>query len=99
LITAIGAEDIGAASLANPFNAMTSELVASLNPDVILVMTKGLQSVGGLSGLVELPGIAQTAAGKNKRVITVDDSLLLSFGPRTPDLLKKLDAAMTKAMQ
>ena len=78
---------------------MTSELVASLNPDVILVMTKGLQSVGGVSGLVELPGIAQTAAGKNKRVIAVDDSLLLSFGPRTPDLLKKLDAAMTKAIK
>ena len=99
LITAIGAQDVGAATLANPFNAMTSELVASLNPDVILVMSKGLQSVGGLKGLVELPGIAQTDAGKNKRVIAVDDSLLLSFGPRTPDLLSKLSAAMAKAMK
>ncbi len=99
LITAIGAQDVGAANLANPFNAMTSELVASLDPDVILVMSKGLQSVGGLKGLVELPGIAQTAAGKNKRVIAVDDSLLLSFGPRTPDLLSKLSAAMAKAMK
>ena len=99
LITAIGAQDVGAATLANPFNAMTSELSASLNPDVILVMSKGLQSVGGLKGLVELPGIAQTDAGKNKRVIAVDDSLLLSFGPRTPDLLSKLSAAMAKAMK
>ena len=99
LITAIGAQDVGAATLANPFNAMTSELIASLNPDVILVMSKGLQSVGGLKGLVELPGIAQTDAGKNKRVIAVDDSLLLSFGPRTPDLLSKLNAAMAKAMK
>lgn len=99
LISAIGAEDIGAATLANPFNAMTSELVASLNPDLILVMTKGLQSVGGLNGLLELPGIAQTDAAKNKRVIAVDDSLLLSFGPRTPDLLSKLSAAMAKAMK
>lgn len=99
LITAIGAQDIGAATLANPFNAMTSELIASLNPDVILVMSKGLQSVGGLKGLVELPGIAQTDAGKNKRVIAVDDSLLLSFGPRTPDLLSKLSAAMAKVMK
>lgn len=99
LITAIGAQDVGAATLANPFNAMTSELIASLNPDVILVMSKGLQSVGGLKGLVELPGIAQTDAGKNKRVIAVDDSLLLSFGPRTPDLLSKLSVAMAKAMK
>ena len=78
---------------------MTSELIASLNPDVILVMSKGLKSVGGLKGLVELPGVAQTDAGKNKRVIAVDDSLLLSFGPRTPDLLSKLSAAMAKAMK
>ena len=99
LIGAVGALDVGAATLANPFNAMTSELVASLNPDVILVMSKGLQSVGGVSGLVQLPGIAQTSAAKNKRVIAVDDSLLLSFGPRTPDLLSKLSAAMAKAMK
>ncbi|MCX6444522.1 MAG: ABC transporter substrate-binding protein [Actinobacteria bacterium] len=97
LIAAIGAEDVGAATLSKPFSAMTSELIASLNPDVILVMSKGLQSVGGVSGLVQLPGIAQTTAGKNRRVIAVDDSLLLSFGPRTPDLLQKLSIAMARA--
>jgi len=99
LIGAVGALDVGAATLTNPFSAMTSELVASLNPDVILVMSKGLQSVGGVSGLVQLPGIAQTAAAKNRRVIAVDDSLLLSFGPRTPDLIEQLSAAMAKAMK
>jgi iron complex transport system substrate-binding protein len=99
LISAVGALDVGAATLANPFSAMTSELLASLNPDVILVMTKGLQSVGGVSGLVQLPGIAQTAAAKKRRVIAVDDSLLLSFGPRTPDLIEQLSAAMAKAMK
>ena len=99
LIGAVGALDVGAATLANPFSAMTSELVASLNPDVLLVMSKGLQSVGGVSGLVQLPGIAQTAAAKNRRVIAVDDSLLLSFGPRTPDLIEQLSVAMAKAMK
>jgi iron complex transport system substrate-binding protein len=99
LIAAIGAQDVGAQTLTKPFNAMTSELLASLNPDLILVMTKGLQSVGGVAGLVELPGIAQTDAGRNKRVISVDDSLLLSFGPRTPDLINKMSAALKKAMK
>ena len=99
LISAVGALDVGAATLTNPFSAMTSELLASLNPDVILVMSKGLQSVGGVSGLVQLPGIAQTAAAKNRRVIAVDDSLLLSFGPRTPDLIEQLSVAMAKAMK
>jgi len=99
LISAVGALDVGAATLTNPFSAMTSELLASLNPDVLLVMSKGLQSVGGVSGLVQLPGIAQTTAAKNKRVIAVDDSLLLSFGPRTPDLIEQLSVAMAKAMK
>ena len=99
LISAVGALDVGAATLTNPFSAMTSERLASLNPDVLLVMSKGLQSVGGVSGLVQLPGIAQTAAAKNRRVIAVDDSLLLSFGPRTPDLIEQLSAAMAKVMK
>ena len=87
LISAIGAIDVGAASLPRPFNTMTAESLATLNPDVIIVMTKGLESVGGVSGLLKLPGVAQTRAGKNQAIIDVDDSLLLSFGPRTPSLV------------
>jgi iron complex transport system substrate-binding protein len=90
LILAIGAVDVGAASLPRPFNTMTAESLATLNPDVIIVMTKGLQSVGGVSGLLKLPGVAQTTAGKNQAIIDVDDSLLLSFGPRTPSLVVAL---------
>jgi len=99
LISAIGAVDVGAGALANPFNSMTSESMVSLNPEVILVMTKGLASIGGVAGLVELPGVAQTEAGKKRRIVAVDDSLLLSFGPRTPDLLVQLQKAVERAMQ
>jgi iron complex transport system substrate-binding protein len=95
LIEAIGATDVGAQSLPNPFNTMTAESLATLNPDVIIVMTKGLQSVGGISGLLQLPGVAQTQAGKNQAVIDVDDSLLLSYGPRTPSLVTALAKAVT----
>lgn len=94
LIQAVGALDVGAQTLKHPFNTLTAESLAALNPDVILVMTKGLESVGGLSGLLKLPGVAQTKAGKNHAVIDVDDSLLLSFGPRTPSLVKALSKAM-----
>jgi iron complex transport system substrate-binding protein len=94
LIEAIGATDVGAKSLPNPFNTMTAESLATLNPDVIIVMTKGLQSVGGISGLLKLPGVAQTKAGKNQAVIDVDDSLLLSYGPRTPSLVTALARAV-----
>mgnify|MGYP000147068809 FL=1 len=93
LINATGAIDIGAQQLDKPFTPLTAETMAQLNPDLILVMIAGLESVGGVSGLVELPGIAQTGAGKNRQVVAVDDSLLLSFGPRTPSLISELAAA------
>jgi len=98
LIQGIGAVDIGAQALKNPFNPLTAESLARMNPDVLLVMTKGLESVGGVDGLIKLPGVAQTTAGKNRAVIDVDDSLLLSFGPRTPSLLNQLAAAVSKVM-
>jgi iron complex transport system substrate-binding protein len=96
LLEAIGAIDVGAQTLDRPFNTLTAESLAELNPDVILVMSKGLESVGGIEGLLKLPGVAQTAAGKNSAVIDVDDSLLLSFGPRTPSLVDALAKAISK---
>jgi iron complex transport system substrate-binding protein len=93
LIEATGATDVGAQKLSKPFTPLTAETMAQLNPDLILVMIGGLESVGGVSGLVELPGIAQTPAGKNRQIVAVDDSLLLSFGPRTPSLISELATA------
>lgn len=94
MLQSIGAIDIGAQSLSRPFNTLTAESLALLDPDVLLVMTKGLESVGGVNGLIKLPGVAQTKAGKNRAIIDVDDSLLLSFGPRTPSLVEALAQAL-----
>lgn len=96
LLDSIAAVDVGAAQLERPFNTLTAESLAALNPDVILVMSKGLESVGGVEGLLALPGVAQTNAGKNSAIIDVDDSLLLSFGPRTPSLVQALASAFSK---
>ena len=94
LINTIGGSDIGAKTLKNPFNPLTSEALIAANPDVFLVMTIGLKSVGGVPGFMKLPGVAQTNAGKNKKILSVDDSLLLSFGPRTPDLLARMSISL-----
>ena len=99
LIAAIGATDVGAAALPHAFNTLTAEALVAAKPDVILVMSKGLESVGGASGLIKLPGIAQTPAGINSRIIDVDDSLLLSFGPRTPSLVTAMSKALVEVMK
>ena len=99
LITAINSVDAGAEFSKDPFTPVSAEVLAELNPDVILVMSKGLSSVGGVAGLKALPGVAQTTAGKKGRILAVDDSLLLSFGPRTPDLILQMAASVDELMK
>lgn len=98
LLAGIGAIDIGAEQGFKAFTPLTSEALIEATPQVLLVMSKGLDSVGGVDGLVKLPGVAQTEAGKARRVVAVDDSLLLSFGPRTPALMELLAKAISSQM-
>lgn len=90
LINAVGSVDVGAQALKDPFTPLSAEVMANLDPQVLLVMTEGLKSVGGVAGLRTLPGIAQTEAGRTGRVITVEDTKLLEFGPETLDVLASI---------
>ncbi|MFD4140442.1 hemin ABC transporter substrate-binding protein [Streptomyces sp. NPDC058572] len=91
LLEAAGAVDAGKESgLTQDFTAITSEALAKAAPDAILVMSKGLASVNGMDGLLKIPGVAQTPAGMDRRVVTIDDGVLLSYGPRTDQVLKSL---------
>lgn len=95
LITAIGGIDAGSSSgITEQFLPITSEAMIAASPDVLLVMSDGLSSVGGVDGVEKIPGIAQTPAGRNKRVVDMADSVLLSFGPNTGRVL----TALTKAV-
>ncbi|MFD7982619.1 hemin ABC transporter substrate-binding protein [Kitasatospora indigofera] len=95
LIEAAGGEDAGtAAGLTGDFTPLTSEALVKAAPDAILVMSKGLQSVGGVDGLLKLPGVAQTPAGLDRRIVSVEDGKLLSYGPRTPEVLRSIAAQL-----
>ncbi|GGQ61720.1 heme/hemin ABC transporter substrate-binding protein [Streptomyces pilosus] len=88
LIEAAGAVDAGAGSgLEKDFTAITSEALVKAAPDAVLVMAKGLESVGGVDGLVKIPGVAQTPAGMDRRIVSVEDGVLLNYGPRTDQVL------------
>ncbi|WP_295629287.1 hemin ABC transporter substrate-binding protein [uncultured Corynebacterium sp.] len=76
------------------FTPLTPEALVKAAPETVIVMTHGLDSIGGPSGLTTLPGMSQTPAGANVSVLDVPDSQLLSFGPETPRVL----AAMADAL-
>lgn len=64
------------------FKPLTPEALLNHNPDVLLLFDTGMKSIGGVEGLLKIPGVSQTKAGKNKAFIAMDGSLLSGFGPR-----------------
>lgn len=95
LISALGGLDVAAEIGLVGQRPMTDEAMVAANPELILVMTGGLESVGGVDGLLESkPAIALTAAGQNRRFVDMADGEILSFGPRTAATLDALARAI-----
>ncbi|MCR6689261.1 ABC transporter substrate-binding protein [Cellulomonas sp.] len=95
LIDAVGAVDVAGEIGWTGMKPVTDEGLVKAAPDVVLVMTHGLESVGGVDGLLErLPAVAGTPAGQHRRVVDMADDEVLSFGPRTADVLDALAVAL-----
>ncbi|WP_419793131.1 heme/hemin ABC transporter substrate-binding protein [Serratia fonticola] len=75
------------------YRPLSQEGVIASAPDLLLVTTDGVHSIGGQENLWLLPGMALTPAGKNRRVLIVDDMALLGFGLETPQALGLLRKA------
>jgi iron complex transport system substrate-binding protein len=82
------------------YKPLTAEAVAASGADAIVFLSAGLESIGGVDGALKLPGVAATPAGRARRIVAVDDQLLLSFGPRLAEglwqLVQQLHPALTR---
>jgi len=95
LVDALGGVDVAKEIDWTGMKPMTDEALVAANPDLILVMTDGIESAGGVDGLLETkPAIGLTNAGKNRRFVDMADGEILSFGPRTPGVLDALARAV-----
>lgn len=81
------------------FKPLTPEALVQGNPDVILLFDSGLASLGGVEGLLAVPGVVQTTAGKNKAVIALDGGLISNFGPRTGEAALALNKALAEKVK
>ncbi len=72
------------------YKPLTPEALVSAAPDVILLPAGGLKSIGGIEAALSLPGVVDTPAGKNRKIVTVEDMLLLGFTPRLAAGVKDL---------
>lgn len=90
IIQAAGGVDAAAEAGIVGWQPLTPEALVAADPDVYLVMDRGLAVVGGIEGLLEIPGMAQTRAGQGPYVISMADLYLLGFGPRLPEAIADL---------
>jgi iron complex transport system substrate-binding protein len=80
------------------FKPLTPEAVIAANPDVILVTDQGMKAVGGIGGVLRFPGISQTRAGKEQKIVSLEAMYLLGFGPRMPLAVAELNLLLQRAM-
>lgn len=81
------------------FKPLTPEAVIAAQPDIVLLTEQGMQVVGGVDGVLKLPGLAHTPAGQKRRIVALEAMFMLGFGPRLPQALAALDQVFTKTMQ
>lgn len=72
------------------YKTYNTEALVAANPDVILMFNFGLSSLGGAEGIANMPGVKLTKAGKNKRIVSMDASLLNNYSLRLPEAISKL---------
>lgn len=95
LIDSLGGHDVAKEIDWKGMKPVNDEGIIAAQPDLILMMSDGLKSVGGVDGLLErLPAIAETPAGQQRRIVDMLDSQILSYGPRTAEVLNSLAVAI-----
>ena len=93
IIEAAGGIDAAAETGIVGWESLTPEALVAIDPEVYLVMDRGLEAIGGLEGLLAIPGMAETRAGRSRYVVSMPDLELL-LGPRLPEAVADLSAAL-----
>ncbi|MCH2205764.1 MAG: ABC transporter substrate-binding protein [Lentisphaerales bacterium] len=65
----------------NDYKAINAEIVIEANPKYLLMVHVGLESIGGINQLKNIPGLSKTTAFKENNIITMD-KVCMEFGPR-----------------
>ena len=78
------------AGVRRPFVPLTAESLAAVDPDCIVGLSDGLETVGGREGLLRLPGVGATKAAEEGCILGFDDQYFAGGGPRTGSVMMDL---------
>jgi len=72
------------------YKPLNAEALIASNPDYLLMFESGVQSLGGVDGVLKIAGVTETTAGKKKQIIAMEGIKLSNFGPRFGEAVKEL---------
>jgi iron complex transport system substrate-binding protein len=81
------------------YKPLNTEALIAANPDYLLMISTGVESLGGIDGVLKIPGVAQTTAGKKKQIIGIESLRLTNFGPRFGETVKELVVLLHPELQ
>lgn len=90
LLEAAGAENVAASVGIEGWVPITPEVLAAGQPEYIITASRGVDTVGGMDGFLAIPGVAETPAGREGRILVYEDLYLLGLGPRAGELLEEV---------
>lgn len=94
LISFLGGIDVASEAGIVDYKPASAESLAVINPDLILMMSSGLESAGGLAGILARPGMSATTAGSKQRIVDMADGSVLAFGPNYARVIVSLADAI-----
>lgn len=94
VLDAAGATSAGSLAGMHGTAPFTPEALAATMPEYIITGNRLFEAHGGIEGLLAMPGVAATPAGRNRNILVYDDLLLLGYGPRFGELLQDLIPAI-----
>lgn len=76
------------------YRPLSAEAAAQLAPEAVVMMSHSLTETGGLDALLAIPALAVTPVARSRRVVAIDGSYALGFGPRAAHARRDLAALL-----
>ncbi|BDG70419.1 heme/hemin ABC transporter substrate-binding protein [Roseomonas fluvialis] len=64
------------------YRPLSAEAAAQAAPEAVVMMDHAIAESGGVEALLGMPALAVTPVARNRRILVVDGSYVLGFGPR-----------------
>ena len=90
LMDAAGAYNVASEMGIDGWVPLTPEALVAGDPDIIITASRGVETVGGLEAFLALPGVAETRAAADRRVLVYEDLYILGLAPRAGQALREL---------